>query len=359
MGKARREGVHGMMILALVFGSFYFGTPASCNALQPLPQRPKFVPDDALRGLTHLAISPDGELILSNSENGIISVSDKNGRTIAAHKADLSKDLFLSASVFGPKDPDVVIYATRSRLFAWEWKKKGKPRELGVTDGDGENLIDVPILRLAVSPDGLHVAIIDANQRVLLMDCDSNFVKLSCVRSAQDVQDLPFPGRLSIKYGTLTFSPDSSTLAQTSGNEISLYNLKSRKEVRRLRGHSDIIGSLCFATDNLLLSGSWDGTFRAWDLLHGQSHDIRIRTKPQSCPLVTCSSDAKQCVCVYDDEISVFSLPNREEKKHFRGPKSGVTAVGFLRDPRQLVTSGENPQIQFWDIVEGREIFKK
>jgi WD40 repeat protein len=292
-------------------------------------------------GLLSLALPKTGDFFAVCSEVGlksrVISIRDKNDRTALA---------------FDPNDDERLLFSTTYGLFGWEWKDKAKPRDLLP---NAKKVLDAPIETLAISPNGLHIAILDANQRVLLIETEGKTMKAKSITEIQKSQNV----ERSIKHGALSFSPDSSTIALTTGNEITLYDLKSRRVLRRLKGHADIVESMCFVNKDTLLSASWDNSCRLWTIQNGICKVIPLRTQPEFCPFVAVAPDGKRFVCAYANAIVIFSFPGQEEFKQIRGPKSGFTDIAFSLDGRFIITTGESPRVQFWDIDEGREVKKQ
>jgi WD40 repeat protein len=69
----------------------------------------------------------------------------------------------------------------------------------------------------------------------------------------EDAQALPF--------NDLALSPDDSVLATNGpGNEVLLWDVKSRKEIRRLSGHKTQVWYVVFSPDGHLASSSFDGS---------------------------------------------------------------------------------------------------
>ena len=64
----------------------------------------------------------------------------------------------------------------------------------------------------------------------------------------------------------VAFSKDFLWIAKANESEIKLYNSETQRLHCTFTGHSDLILSLEFGPDNILASGSKDGTVRLWDV---------------------------------------------------------------------------------------------
>ena len=73
------------------------------------------------------------------------------------------------------------------------------------------------------------------------------------------------------------FTPDGTKLVSCSGwpegdKTIRIWDVKTGKEIRVLKGHTDNIDGMCLSDDGkTILSGSADGTARLWDVESGRS----------------------------------------------------------------------------------------
>src|SRR6185295_3773580 len=113
-----------------------------------------------------------------------------------------------------------------------------------------------------ISPDGATLVSASEDRRVALWLRDG-----SEWRHARDL-DLPVDSlmRRPGARHAVAFTPDGSYFATASHeNRIALYS-PTGDRVAMLDAHTDVVLSLAFASDGELLSSSWDGTIRAWDL---------------------------------------------------------------------------------------------
>jgi WD40 repeat protein len=65
----------------------------------------------------------------------------------------------------------------------------------------------------------------------------------------------------------IAISPDDRLIAAGDlGGRVVVFDLPTGRRLGTLRGHSERIAALEFASPNLLVSGSWDDSVRLWDL---------------------------------------------------------------------------------------------
>jgi WD40 repeat protein len=109
------------------------------------------------------------------------------------------------------------------------------------------------------------------------------------------------------------FSPDGRHILSTEAEDVVLREAATGKIARVFRGHGDIVQSAASSPDgNRLISGSWDGTAKMWNVASGQL----LRT--------------------------------------FDGHTGRVYGAEFLADVRKVATAGGDGTIRIWDSETGQ-----
>lgn len=149
----------------------------------------------------------------------------------------------------------------------------------------------------------------------------------------------------------VAYSPDGQTLASSGSSDgtIQLWNVKSGKHIKTLKGHTEMVPTLAFSPDgNTLVSGSDDDTLRIWDTntgrmlrkLSGHSNDVKS---------AVFSGDGKMLASGSKDaSVRLWDVGTGRFLPTLRGHSWGVEAVAFSPDAKTVV-SGEGSTIIFWN----------
>ncbi|MDA1313804.1 MAG: hypothetical protein O2968_10755 [Acidobacteria bacterium] len=201
-----------------------------------------------------------------------------------------------------------------------------------------------PATAVAYSPDGRHL-LVGAFGGVAVWD----LAERSVVKEFDDI---------SGSVNSLEFSPDGKLLSVAGGKpfssgEVRLYDAQSGFElVTVLSAHQEVILDQAFSPDSKRLATvSFDRTVEIWDLAaRKRIADIKDH------------SDTVQCVA-FDPEGKTIATGAMDATVKISGGTTGkgeltlnpelkaMLAVAFSPDGKFLLTSGESPEIYWWELA--------
>ncbi|CAB0016835.1 unnamed protein product [Nesidiocoris tenuis] len=163
---------------------------------------------------------------------------------------------------------------------------------------------------------------------------------------------------------TVEFVPPSPSYARglvaTGSNDkkVCIYSLQdpSSEPLVTLEGHQGAISSLCAANAEILLSASWDGTVRLWNVSNFEctnTYEVGSKEKPpwaviylESGVLVVASADTA---------VKVLSLDAAIGSKELKGHTDCVRGLVAV-DERRFMSCGNDAMIIKWDSLTGEKL---
>ncbi len=161
---------------------------------------------------------------------------------------------------------------------------------------------------------------------------------------------------------SVVFHPLNSQLIATGSDEniVKIWNVETKKLIRRLEGHTNWVLSVAFSTDGkYLVSGSEDTTIKIWDFkteecfvtLKGkEGHKDRVRSvcfhPNDSSILASASDDRKIILWKWEKDTNKFNLLWSSEEDH----QSRVRSVTFSHNGQYLCSSSDDTKIIVWKL---------
>jgi RNA polymerase sigma factor (sigma-70 family) len=162
-----------------------------------------------------------------------------------------------------------------------------------------------------------------------------------------------FPG--NYEYKRVALSPDGSTLALAAGEAIRLLDVRSGKELRRLRGHREGAYGFAFSPDGkTLASGGFDNTIRFWDPASGKE-EAPLATEHARVTLLAFSPDGKTLASgdYLNSAIDLWDVRSRKRLRRLERA-SAVGSFVFSPDGATLAAGGRDGTIPLWAVRTGK-----
>jgi len=331
-----------------------------------------------------IAASPDGSQIASVASDRSIEVTDPSGNTqLFAFKDD---KIAPQAITFSPDGKRLLAAFSRHTVIMWDLGTKTEVRRFqgsgkGITaavfspDGSlvascswdrseprgvwgivevwnastGESVKKLeygvkPLVSIAYSPDGKHLAVASWEDDKLAAIWETDGWK------GPDV--LETEGDAVYKAGqTIIFSPDSKLVAAGGKDSaVRIWNVDTRKLVRKLTGHAKWVNGITFSPDGkTLASGSTDQTLKLWDVATGMTAGTMFgHTK------------SINAVAFIRDRILTGSVDGTLKEWHRKSTdqvwKIGESTYGisFSTDGKRFASAASRGKLRMWDADSGR-----
>ena len=271
-------------------------------------------------GVRTAAFSPEGERIVTTSEDGTARTWDAESGAILATMRPGGR---YSNAAFSP-DGELVMTAVGGRTArVWD---AGSGAELETMRGQ-EGVVSRAALESVwmVTGSGNQTPIWDKEARANLR---------------------ALPGRAN----TISISADRERIVSTLGRTARVWDAEARTELAVLRGHTKTVSTAAISADGRrVVTTSYDGTARIWDAATGTELEI-LRGHRHPVYGAAFSPDGKLVATAGGDGTTRFwDAATGTQLETLPGHRGIVWSVAFSPDGESIVTASDDGTARIWD----------
>jgi len=139
------------------------------------------------------------------------------------------------------------------------------------------------------------------------------------------------------------------------GKDLRMIEIDTGLPARNLIGHTEIVSDVAVRGDQML-TASWDGKAKLWDIKTGLITQKFVGHKGHVYA-ASFDNDGKWIATSGADRTTkLWDIKTGEELKSFDGHADVVTSVDFINDDKYLITHSLDGTTKIWDIATEKEV---
>ncbi len=345
---------------------------------------------DAGAGITNLAYSADGSLLIAQCDNQAVKIYDAAKKAFLREVVGVAKQAAISpngrilASVdkSSQEDDDMDIRRTVALWNVFNGKKLrtfigNSPRVLcfafspdgtKLTTGGADRAMrtyDVATGRDASEFNGYRKVIkavaFDKTGNHLATahsDKDGNNIRLWDLEKGTEPADLKAP---LIQVASLSYTADGKTLAaggtSLDNKSIVVWNVETSKITKTITTDDSPIQAVAISPDgSMIASGAIDSVVSLWNVSSGKL-DKKLRGHKKSVYSVAFSPDGKILATASSDRsVRLWDVASGKELKALLGHTELINSVVFSANGKQLISGSADRTAKVWDVASGQAV---
>jgi WD40 repeat protein/uncharacterized caspase-like protein len=182
---------------------------------------------------------------------------------------------------------------------------------------------------------------------------DNGVIKIWDVGNGHELESLPL---LKREVRSISFSPDGGRLAVGDGEEIRIWDARTRRVVLQFSSKSTALNPVLFSPKHEVIAVVEDSGVSLRDLATKKIWQISISgTHVQT--MAFSPNGEMLAVGTWDKDVRLFDITSGKEIHRFDGRhSSSITSIAFSGDGRILASGSNDGTAKLWNIAAKKEI---